>query len=168
MQIDSMNVPTAEIIHEICAEDEKNSQAIANVYSELITNTAFYNDIQEKCGIEGNVNQLISVMGMEQTENAKQHFLKVIVINSDKELCQTMAQEAIIYVQRLHSEIKENVGIHDIKIISQSLAGWYFTYAIAYCITNINRQFISIGLQLISRKAIWILALHALAFKGIN
>lgn len=121
MQIDSMNVPTAEIILEICAEDEKNSQAIANVYSELITNTAFYNDIQEKCGIEGNVNQLISVMGMEQTENAKQHFWKVIVINSDKELCQTIAQEAIIYVQRLHSEIKENVGIHDIKVISQSM-----------------------------------------------
>lgn len=121
MQIDSMNVPTAEIILEICAEDEKNSQAIANIYSELITNTAFYNDIQEKCGIEGNVNQLISVMGMEQTENAKQHFLKVIVINSDKELCQTMAQEAIIYVQRLHSKIKENVGIHDIKVISQSM-----------------------------------------------
>ena len=36
------------------------------------------------------------------------------------------------------------------------------------CVTNINRQFISIGLHLISRKAIWILALHALAFKGIN
>lgn len=32
-----------------------------------------------------------------------------------------MAQEAIIYVQRLHSEIKENVGIHDIKVISQSM-----------------------------------------------
>lgn len=48
------------------------------------------------------------------------------------------------------------------------MAGWYFIYAVAYCVTDINRQFISMGLQLISRKAIWILALHLLAFKVIN
>lgn len=74
----------------------------------------------------------------------------------------------LILTGRVSIDLASHVYENPIILVIESLAGWYFTYASAYCVTNINRQFISIGLQLISRKAIWILALHALAFKGIN
>lgn len=74
----------------------------------------------------------------------------------------------LILTGRVSLALASHVYENPIILVIESLAGWYFIYAVAQCVTNINRQFISIGLQLISRKAIWILALHLLAFKVIN
>lgn len=120
MQMDPFNVPKAELTFLIQSDDLEKTYNIEKVYEDLLTSTALYENIREECGIEGGVNELITLERTSYGQMLGSDTVRVSVVHSKEGTCRAMADAIVEYVQEQEKQFQSILGEHDIELINQS------------------------------------------------
>lgn len=138
MQMDPLQIARRELVYKIQVEDIEQSYILGTVYEDLINNVELYQWVEEQTGISAdNVKELISVdaksnlvilNGVQDTTGGNDT-MKVFVIHENEQDCEKMAKAIKSYIEKLHSTLVEELGAHELVLLSES-EGTIMDYAV--------------------------------------
>ncbi len=120
LQIDPFNVPRSELTFYISSDDLEKTYNIEKVYEDILTSTALYTYVQEKCSVEENLNELISLERTSYGQMQGCDTVRVAVLHSDSKICQAMADAIVAYIQQQQPQLENTLGHHNVELLSQS------------------------------------------------
>ena len=120
MQMDPFRVPRAELTFLIVSDDLERTYNIEKVYEDLVTSVDLFAYVQETCGIESPVNELISLERTSYDQLQGSDTVRVSVLYSDEDTCRTMADAIVKYVQEQGKKLQSVLGEHEVELISQA------------------------------------------------
>lgn len=119
LQIDPFNVPRSELTFYISSDDLEKTYNIEKVYEDILTSTALYTYVQEKCSVEENLNELISLERTSYGQMQGCDTVRVAVLHSDSKICQAMADAIVAYIQQ-QPQLENTLGHHNVELLSRS------------------------------------------------
>lgn len=120
MQIDPFNAPCAELTFLIQSSDMEKTYSIQKIYEDLLTSTEMFGYLQNECGIQKSVNELVSLEDTSYGQVEGCDIVRIQVLHKDESTCKLMADSIIQYVEQQQKRLQSIVGIHEIDIVEQT------------------------------------------------
>lgn len=128
MQMDPLQIPRAELTFLIVSDDWERTYNIEKVYEDLMMSVDLFAYVQETCGIESAVNELISLertsydqlQGTSYVQLQGSDTVRVSVLYSEEDTCLAMADAVMKYVQEQEKKLQSILGEHKVELISQA------------------------------------------------
>lgn len=122
MQLDALSVPTAEITFQVRSDDLERTYNIVKIYEDLLQGADLYNYLEEQCGVSSAVKELISLECTIYGQMMGHDTIRVTVVHSDEDTCQSMAEAMIAYVEAQQKELEKQVGAHEVSVLNCAIA----------------------------------------------
>lgn len=131
MHADPQNVQRAELVFNVAAEDPGMTITLSNLYESLINGAGLYEWLAEKNDMSSSeASELIAVRrqsGILVVEGGEPEIvgndtLKVIVVHSEREKCEELAESVIEYIDRQHDKLVQSVGEYKIELVNQTFS----------------------------------------------
>ena len=129
MKMDPYNIPKTELIFRIRMEDMGESYVLRSVYEDLVNGVGMLQWVEDKTDISAvGADELISAWsrsnvvvlnGSQETELGND-CLKVAVVHYDAAECKKLAQCVKDYIKAQQEELTEQLGAHEVTLLSES------------------------------------------------
>lgn len=133
MQIDATNVPRMELTYMVISDDYEKSYNIEKIYEDMFScglieaisagNNIPSAQLSELIALDDNSKNLLNsnVTAIKETDGKKDSF-RVVIVHTTETECKAIAAKIQKYLQEQHSDIVQNVGQHELRLINQSFA----------------------------------------------
>lgn len=119
MKIDPDNVIKCELTYFVRADDVMLAHDIVTIYSDLLTSGKFYEALESQCDEPAGVmREIISIDNIVSTDTS---VLRITILHSDKTECISIADYIDTYLKEQQKNVLENVGNHEIMLLSRSV-----------------------------------------------
>lgn len=120
MKINPLQVIESDVVLSIQSSDLEQAYNIKKVYEDILTCTDFYNYIEEHCGIEKNINELISLEEPLEENLQYGNGVKVVVLSDNETTSRAISEAIVMYIQEKCIHLKDILGNHEVKVVLQS------------------------------------------------
>lgn len=118
MQIDPFHIQHAELTFFIESEDIEKTYNIEKVYEDLLTSNDLFEYIQQQCGIEHGVNELVWLERSSYGQMQGSDTVRIRISHSDADVCRAMSEAMVEYVKMKKDELEKTLGYHDVTLLS--------------------------------------------------
>lgn len=129
MQMDPYHIPKRELIYKIQMDDMGQSYMLRTVYADLVNGVGILQWVEEQAGISSaSADELISgegktgitvLNGVQETESGSD-CLKVTIRHYDEKECERLAQCVKDYIEQQHELLSQELGEHEVALLSES------------------------------------------------
>ena len=151
MQMDPYHIPERELIYKIQIDDMGQSYMLRTVYEDLVNGVGMLRWVEEQTGISSaSADELISgqgktgitvLNGVQETESGSD-CLKITIIHYDEKECERLAQCVKEYIDQQYELLIQELGEHEVVLLSESASNIMDTgirdRQITYSNTKIN------------------------------
>lgn len=121
MQLDPLKIQQADLTFVIRADNADRAYGAESAYEQLLTSSAFFKYTEERCGLKGDISELISVKRPELSVIQSSVFvLGVQILYDDADICSAMADAVEEFVQLQQKELERTIGNHEVILLSRS------------------------------------------------
>lgn len=133
MQIDSSNVQKVDVIFLVTSDDLEKTYEIEKVYEEMADSAELRGELAEKSGLSAYAVDEVYLLGNEVKNSGKSDVdafrasklngsdtFRISFIHYEEEMCQTLAQTVIDYLEEKHDTLEGKLGKHELTVLSQS------------------------------------------------
>lgn len=126
MKMDANHIYMGEAIIAVEARDRQVGCDIEKVYEEIGGGSALISKIAEEFGIEtAGVGEMILLSGLTEGNNIPQeaegtNSFKIVVMDSEKDRCQAILEEVIVFLEERQLDIENILDEHKLVIIDKS------------------------------------------------
>lgn len=120
MQLDPLNAPRAELTFLIRTDDMERAYNIEKVYEDLLTSTGLFEYLREKCGLNSNVNEMITLERTSYGEQQGNDTVRLSIVHNDEEVCKKIADYIVAYVEEQKENLTKELGDHEVVLLEQS------------------------------------------------
>lgn len=121
MQLDPLHVARADLTFLIKSDDLERTYNIEKIYEDLLTSTALYDYVQETCGIDGGLEELITLETSSYGQQQGNDTVRMSVLYSEEESCGKIADAIVDYAKQQRSSLESAVGAHELVVLSRSV-----------------------------------------------
>lgn len=153
MQLDPMKIQQADLTFAIRADDAGgvySAYSARAAYEQLLMSAAFFEYVEERCGLEDGVSELISLKQLASGAqdslflvNGSQDgafVLGVRLRHDNADICSAMADAAEEFIRQQQKELEQTIGSHEVILLSSSqgvVADWKVADAQNVCTNNL-------------------------------
>lgn len=130
MQLNPEKIQQADLIFAIQADDADCAYNAKYFYERLLMNVAFFDFMEERCGIEESVSELISLTQLEpgvadsvfllNTSQGGAFVFGVQIRHDNADICSAMADAAEEFIRQQQKELEQKIGRHEVILLSRS------------------------------------------------
>lgn len=133
MQIDSSHVQKVDVIFLVTSDDLEKTYNIEKVYEDLADGAELRGELAKVSGLSASAVDEIYLLGNEIKNSGKSDVdafrasklngsdtFRISFLHYDQEMCQSLAQTVIDYLEGKHSLLEGRMGRHEITVLSQS------------------------------------------------
>lgn len=121
MQLDPLKIQQADLTFVIRADNADCAYGAESAYAQLLTSSAFFEYTEERCGLEGDMSELISLKqpGLSVLQSSV-FVLEVQILYDDADTCNAMADAVEEFIQLQQKELERKLGSHEVILLSRS------------------------------------------------
>lgn len=121
MQLNPMKIQQADLTFVIQEDNADCAYGAESAYEQLLTSSAFFEYMEERCGLEGDVGELISLKRPGVSVLQSSVFVLGVQIRHDNaDICSAMADAAEEFIRQQQKELKRTIGSHEVILLSRS------------------------------------------------
>ena len=133
MQIDSSNVQKVDVIFLVTSDDLEKTYNIEKVYEDLAGGAELRGELAEVSGLSAIAVDEIYLLGNEMKDSGMSGIdafrasklsgsdtFMISFLHYDQEMCRTLAQSVIDYLEGKHDFLEGRLGKHEFTVLSQS------------------------------------------------
>lgn len=128
MQLNPMKIQQADLIFWVSADDMEEAYIIANVYERLLAGATLHEYVENKCGIDCDVSEIITLTkpgyDVEQVSNytleERVNAVSVQILHDDADTCSAMADAVEEFIRLQQKELERTLGNHEVILLSRT------------------------------------------------
>lgn len=121
MEINPYEVPKTQVLFWVKADDVERTYDIEKVYESLVNSNDLYEYLKSEYGInELTVKEFVKLDYVTLGSIANSGVFQITIVHYDEKQCSVLAQAIIDYVEEWEQKLQENLGKHDVIVLSQS------------------------------------------------
>lgn len=141
MRLDPTHIQAAELIFAVQADNADDIYNITDIYEHLLTGVACHAYVKERCGIEGDISEVITLSTPENgalqsgalqgdingilssgafVQKERTNVVCVQILYDDADTCDAMADAVVEFARQQQKELRGTLGGHEIVLLSRS------------------------------------------------